>query len=443
MATATSLDAARDAFARQAWSASRSTYAALADDPAMTLDDLERYAIAAHLVGEESESREVLARGYQESVNHKDVTRAARFAFFRGHSMIFTGEIGQANGWFTRARNALAERGADCVEWGYLLVPQGIEHLMEGDPQSACAAFTEAQLIGRRFADPTLVATAGHGRGRSLIHTGQLDEGLAVLDEVMVSVAANEVSPLLVGDIYCGVLEACQELFDLRRAREWTSLLSRWCQDQPDLVPYRGPCLIHRIEIMRQHGDWDDALEEAQRACDWLSLPASPEGPADAFYQLGELYRLRGNFDAAEEAYRQASRLGRQPEPGLALLCLARGQASAAAAAMRRALEEPAGDHPLGEWDKMLMNARRAELLSGYVEVLLATGELAEARDAADQLEAVATALDVLPLRALADRAVASVHIASGDPRTALAPLRRSWSAWRKLDVRMKAPAPG
>jgi hypothetical protein len=107
---------------------------------------------------------------------------------------------------------------------------------------------------------------------------------MAALDEVMVAVTAGEVSPLTVGQTYCGVLEACWEVFDLRRAREWTAALTRWCEGQPDLVPYRGPCLIHRVELLRLHGDWQDALQEARTACDWLSLPASPERPADAFY---------------------------------------------------------------------------------------------------------------------------------------------------------------
>lgn len=166
---------------------------------------------------------------------------------------------------------------------------------------------------------------AGHGRGRALIRLGLVGEGMAALDETMVAVVSGEVSPLVVGAIYCGVLEACQEVYDVRRACEWTAVFSRWCDGQPDLVPYRGPCLVHRVELMRLRGDWEDALEEARRACDWLSLPATPEGPAEAFYQLGELCRLRGDVAGAEEAYRQASRLGRAPEPGIALLWLADG----------------------------------------------------------------------------------------------------------------------
>jgi len=421
------LGEARAAFGRQAWSAVRSAYATLTGEAALTLDDIERYAIAAHLVGEEAESRDALARGYRASVERDDVTRAARFAFWLGHGMMFTGEMAQAQGWFGRARSLLSERGADCVEWGYLLIPTGLEQLDGGDAAAASRSFAEAQTIGRRFGDPDLPAMAGHGRGRALIRLGLVGEGMAVLDEVMVAVTSREVSPIIVGDLYCGVLEACQEVFDLRRAREWTVALSRWCEGQPDLVPYRGPCLVHRVELMRLRGDWEDALEEARRACEWLSLTASPEGPADAFYQLGELHRLRGDFAAAEEAYRQASRLGRPPEPGCALLWLARGQSDAAATAVRRALDETDD------------TARRSELLAAHVEILLALGDAAGAQPAAAELSELAATLGALPLRALADRAEGSVLIAAGEPRAALAPLRRAWTAWKELDAPYEA----
>jgi DNA-binding CsgD family transcriptional regulator len=343
--------------------------------------------------------------------------------------MMFTGEWAQVRGWVARARGLLAQRGADRVEWGYLLIPAGAEQfLVHGDAAGACRTFTEAQTIGRRFADADLLAMAGHCRGRTLIQLGHGEEGMTELDEAMVGVMTGEVSPLLVGNIYCGVLEACWEVFDLRRAREWTAALSRWCEGQDDLVPYRGPCLIHRVELMRMRGDWQDALDEARRACDWLSLPISPEGPADAFYQLGELYRLRGEFQHADDAYRQASRLGRPPEPGIALLWLARGQVDAAAAAVQRALEEVGPNR-----------ARRAELLAALVEVLVAKRETPGARAAVAELNAIATTLPVLPLQALADRAEGTVLLAEGEPRAALGPLRRAWTAWQELEAPYEA----
>jgi DNA-binding CsgD family transcriptional regulator len=421
------LDEAREAFARQSWRLARDAYASSSARP-LSLDDLEKWAIAAHLLGEEAESREALARGYRQALECGDVTRAVRFAYWRGHSMIFTGEFAQAGGWFGRARSLLTERGVDCVEWGYLMIPEGVEQLWAGETTAACDTFTEALMIARRFADPDLLAMAGHCRGRALIRLGRPGEGMTLLDEVMVAATSGELSPLLVGHVYCGVLEACQEIFDVRRAREWTVALTHWCEGQPDVVPYRGPCLLHRVELMRLRGDWDDALQEARRACNCLSAPGSPFGPGDGFYELGELHRLRGDFPAAEEAYRQASRLGRQPEPGAALLWLARGQADAAAAAVRRALDETSANP-----------ARRAELLAAYVESLIAVGDATAAQAATEELRDLAVALDALPLRAMADRAAGSVLIAQGQAREGLAPLRRSCMAWQQLEAPYEA----
>ncbi len=428
MAPEVTVNEARDAFRRHAWGSARSAYAAATDGAGLSLDDIERYAVAAHLVGEEVESRDIMVRGYRESLSLDDVTRAARFAFWLGHRLTFAGETAQAGGWFGRARGLLSERGADCVEWGYLLVPVGVEQLEAGEPGDARNTFMEAHAIARRFADADLLVMAGHGLGRALIRLGLTGEGMAVLDQVMVAITSDEASPFIVGDVYCGVLEACNEVFDLRRAREWTAALSRWCESQPDLVPHRGPCFVHRVELMRLRGDWEDALEEARRGCDWLSLPSSPEGPAEAFYQLAELYRLRGDFAEAEEAYRQASRMGRPPEPGLALLWLARGQTDAAATAVRRALDETGGDR-----------AKRAELLAANVEILLDQGDADAAKVAATELADLAAALDALPLRALADRAEGSVLIARGEAQAALRSLRRAWSAWKLLDAPYEA----
>jgi ATP/maltotriose-dependent transcriptional regulator MalT len=179
---------------------------------------------------------------------------------------------------------------------------------------------------------------------------------------------------------------------------------------------------------MRLHGDWQAALDEAHRACDWLSLPASPETPAEAFYELGELHRLRGDFGAAEQAYRQASRWGRSPEPGIALLWLARGQAAAAAAAVRRALDETDGDC-----------GKRAVLLAAAVEILLGLGDVPAARAATRELEQLAASVDALLLRALADRAEGSVLVAEGRPRAAVTALRRSWRAWQQLEAPYEA----
>ena len=243
-------------------------------------------------------------------------------------------------GWIARGRRVLEAAPQDCAEQGWLLLLTALPVLFEGDAGSAWLDFVRAGEIAERFGDLDLAMFARLGRGWSLILQQHVTEGMALLDEVMVAVVAGELSPILTGIAYCQTIELCQSVFDLRRAREWTGALSRWCDAQPDLVPFRGNCLVHRCEIFQFHGAWPDALDAARRACDLLSPPPVWDSLGSAYYQLGEIHRLRGEFALAETAYRQASRAGRDPEPGRSLLLLAQGADDAAAASIRRVLDE-------------------------------------------------------------------------------------------------------
>lgn len=425
---AEALSRARDAFTRRAWKEAEQQYRAAAAGGALPAEDIERLATAVQLLGRPGESREILASGYHAELEAGRRRTAARFAFWVGHGLIFAGEDSQSRAWISRARELLADGEEDCAEFGMIRVVEGIRQLGSGEVAAAERTFAGALDIGRRCADACLVAMASHGLGRALIAQGRFEEGMAVLDEIMVSATEGRVPPLILGDLYCGVLEACHDTFDFRRAREWTAALTRWCDSQPDLVPYRGPCMVHRVELLRLGGEWQDALAEARKACDWLSAPMSPEGPGDAYYQLGELHRLRGQYAEAEGAYRNASRHGKRPEPGIALLWLARGQIAAAATAVARAIEEAAGDR-----------VGRAELLAAYVEILLAMGDTARARQAVTELGALAGLYGAAALQASTEAARGRVLIAEGSPAESLAPLRRAWAAWQRLEAPYEA----
>ena len=326
---------------------------------------------------------------------------AVRAAFWLGFRLASIGETGPANGWFARGARLL-EGAADCVEGGYLLLPTVEQQLARGDWEEARATATAAAAIGARFQDADLVACALHLQGRALIRKGEVEAGLTLLDEAMVAVVADELSPLMTGLIYCSVILACREVFALDRARQWTSALARWCEAQPQIVAFTGSCLVHRAEILQLEGAWPEAFAEAGRACERFRQGIDPQPPAAAFYQRAEMHRLRGAFAAAEADYRRASGFGCEPQPGLALLRLAQGGAAAAAAAMPRVLG--ATTDPLC----------RARLLPAQVEIALAAGDIEAADRACGEFEQVAAAIGRGVPEAIAAQARGAVLLARG-----------------------------
>jgi DNA-binding CsgD family transcriptional regulator len=418
---------ARESFDRHAWNDAYGGLSAADGRSPLASEDLERLTIAAHLSGRPDESTANGARAHLEAVREGDVERGVRCAISLGLQMLQRGDMAQAGGWLARAGRLMEETGYDGVERGSFLVPQALQALMSGDPATAFATFEQIAAIGERFDDRDLLTLSRLGRGQSLIAMSDTAHGVPLLDEAMAAVIAGETSPIVSGIVYCAVIEVCYSLFDLRRAQEWTAALDRWCESQPDLVPFRGNCLVYRAELMRLHGTWQDAADAARRARDWLSRPPPDPAVGEALYQLAELDRLRGAFGPAEAAYREASSFGRRPEPGLPLLRLAQGEVEAAAASIRRALTEAPDD------------LVRARLLEPQVEIALAAGDGAGARAAADELGRIAEAFDAPLLRAMAARCDGSVRLAAGEADRALGVLRRAWQAWRDLDAPYEA----
>jgi DNA-binding CsgD family transcriptional regulator len=417
----------RESFGRRAWGNAFAELSAARREAPLEPEDLGRLATAAYLVGRDGDSIDAWERAHHELLSAGDVEGAARSASWLVFVLLNGGEFARAGGWLARARRLLDDGGHDdCAEQGYLLVPVALQHAIEGDWESAHAISSQAAEVGDRFGDLDLVTLARNIQGRALIGQGKTAEGMSLLDEIMVAVTADEVSEMVAGAVYCSVIEACQKVFDLRRAQEWTAALTHWCDSQPDLVPFSGNCLVHRAEIMHLHGAWPEALEAAQRACERLLRRPQPAVGA-AFYQQAELYRLSGEFPQAAEAYRQASRWGREPRPGLARLRLAQGQVDAAQAAIRRVLDE-AQDR-----------VTRSRLLPAVVEIMCAAGDAVAARAAADELSKLADDLEAPLLRALAAQAQGAVLLLEGDARAALGALRPAWTAWQKLEVPYEA----
>ena len=384
--------------------------------------DLDLLAEAAHLLGRDDESANAWERAHRAHALRGDHDRAARAAFWLGFSLLLRGEAARAGGWLARAERTL-EKADDGPARGYLLVPRFLEALGGGDATTAQALAAEIVAIAQRFDDVDLLALGMLTRGEAALFAGDTGAGMRLLDEAMVSVTTGEVSPVPAGIVYCAVIEACMDSLDLRRAAEWTEALHSWCSAQPDLVVYRGQCLVHRSQVLQAHGAWTEAVVEAELARRRLSDPAHP-ALGLALYQQAELHRLRGELDQADRAYRAAAEQGRPPAPGLALLRLAAGDVETATAAIQRMVDESRG------------HVTFPVVLAAAVEVHLAGGDVEAARTAADELAASAAAEDVpLLLEAIAAYAGGSVLLAEGDPSAGLAVLRRACAGWRDLEM--------
>jgi DNA-binding NarL/FixJ family response regulator len=417
------LEAGRVSYGSRAWMAAYEFLSAADRSVALDADDLELLATSAYMLGRDDEYLRGLERAYQLRLDADERLRAVRCAFWVGLNLMLRGETGPAGGWLGRAERLLDHEQRDCVERGYLQIPLMFRREAAGDLEAAAAIAADAAATGERFEDRDLFALAVHSQGALLVKLGRLPEGLGLLDEAMVAVTAGELSPIASGLVYCGVILGCQEAYEPRRAQQWTAALSQWCERQPDMLAFTGRCLTHRAEIMCLHGAWPDALEEARRAGRRCSQGNNRLAGGEAVYVQGEVHRLLGDFAAAEEAYRVASRCGREPLPGMALLRLAQGSEEAAAASIRRAVGE-ASELP-----------QRARLLPAYVEIMLAVGDAGAARAAVAELEQIAGDHEGGMLEAMAAHARGTVDLAAGDVRGALRSLHRAAQLWLRLEA--------
>ena len=414
---------ARNLYEQRAWAEARKAFLRADDESPLAAEDLERLALASYLVGRDDDYLAVLGRAFQAHLDVGQVPRAVRCAFWLGFRLLMRNETGRATGWLSRAGRLLEQECRECAERGYLLLP-AVEAQLEsgGDLEVAFAAAGEAAAIGERCSDADLVACARHQQGRIRLQQGQVDAGLALLDETMLAVTSGRLSPLVTGLMYCSVIDACQRVYAIDRSREWTAALTQWCEAQQEMVAFVGVCQVHRAEVMQIQGAWLAAIEEARRARA-RAQGIDRRATAAAHYQQAEILRLTGEFKAAEEAYRSASILGLDPQPGLAQLRLAQRRTSMAAAAIRRAADAAADP------------VARMRLLPAYVEIMLAAGKTDDARTASEELARIAGGLGTAIPGAIAAQARGAVELAEGDAQAALRSLRRAVEAWQRIDA--------
>jgi len=415
------LERGRASYACRAWLDAHMALSKADRVQPLGVEDLERLAWSSELAGHERDALAAWERVHDAHAQAGDALAAARAAFWLGFHLLNSGEAGRGTGWLTRSRDSIERHGGDCVERGYLLVPAAREMLYrKNDPAAAQAAALEAVACGDRFGDRDLASLARMAQGQAEIALGREEAGIALLDQAMLPATGGHLTPFVTGVVYCAVIGCCQRIYALDRAREWTMALAAWCDAQPQLAAFNGACRVHRSEVLQFLGSWAEAIEEARLVAQ-SSAGTAPTDTASACYQQGEILRLRGDFAAAEEAYREASQHGRAPQPGLALLRLAQGKPEAAAAAIRQAVA--ATGNPL----------TRTRYLPAAVEILIAADDLGGAEEAARDLERIASHAGNPVLDAMAAHAVGALRLARDDASAAIEPLRSSFSVWQQV----------
>ncbi len=418
-----SLHPAREAASRHAWREAYEAYSRT-DQQDLTPDDLESFAEAAYWTGKLDEALSLRERSYAGFASAGDKRSAARVALTLTDDHANRGAFSVAHGWFANAERLL-EGLPESVEHGHLALLRAFTaYVTGGNLGEALSDLDRAYEIGRRFDDRDMQAMALALKGKVLIQTGEVDQGLALLDEATAAAVCGELRPLATGNVYCVTISSCHDVGDYRRAAEWTEAANRWC-DRLEVTGFPGACRVHRAEILRLRGDWPTAEEQALMACEEIQ-DFNRFVTSAGFYEIGEIRRRRGDFAAAEEAYRRANELGRDPQPGLALLRLAQGKVEAAVSGIARALES--AEDPLS-------HLRR---LPAQVEIALAAGDLKTARAAADELERIVDSYKIGDRRAPAFDA--TVHLASGqiklsegDYDEVVRCMRRAWDSWQQV----------
>lgn len=415
------LERGRVCYERQDWNDAFVALSAADGTAALGAQDLERLAWSAGLTARDDEMLVALERWHQAELGAGRALVAARAALWLGFRLFARGEAARAGGWLGRCQRLVDEAGQACVEQGYLLLPATQRLLNTGEFQNAHDTAARAVALGERFAEPDLQAFARNLQGRALLRLGRLDDGFALMDEALLAVISGELSPVVTGLVNCSAIAACQRIYAFERTIEWTNALDAWCGSRPQMVLFKGHCLVHRAQLLRMRGHWPQALQQARDAVQRCVGDFDREAAGLAHYEQAEVHRLRGDASAAEACYRDASRCGVEPQPGLTLLRLSQGDREAAAGAIRR-VAAATGDA-----------LARTRHLPAYAEVMLAVGDIEEARAASRELDQTAHAYNTPALTALALQTWGAVQLASGNPRAAPQAVRDALSIWQQL----------
>lgn len=418
--------AGRDAMDRHAWSEAFDLLSEADGSQDLSGDELALFGDAAWWAGRFRDAISARERAFSAHTSEGQNLKAASVAIKLGGDHFRSLAHSVSAGWYGQAERLLAGEPESAAH-GLLARDRAFQALLRGDLDGAMEQATAALDIGTRVGDRNVQAIAAQIKGQVLVAKGHVEEGLALQDEATVAAVSGDLEPMTTGIVYCNVISAASSMADYRRAGEWTEAAKRWCERQ-SISGFPGVCRVHRAEIMRLRGAWVDAEEEAQRACTELTDFGFHYIASEAFYELGEIRLRMGELASADEAFRQANEMGREPMPGLALVRLAEGKTAAALSAINRAVAD-APDDPLF----------RGKLLPAQARIALAAGETDTARKAVEEMEGVAVTYGTPALEAMAETSRGALQTAEGELGEARRSLRRAIELWREVDLPYEA----
>ena len=416
------LQSALDAIERCNWHEAFDALTAADAMRPLAAEHLEALAEAAWWVGKSEACIRARERAYECYLEREDHPRAAAVATAVAEDYFHKLARSVAHGWLQRAERHL-QAAPESIEHGWMARTRAMLALEEDrDADKAWALAQRALEIGRRLHARDLQALALQDCGRILVSRGNVAEGMAAIDEAMAAATSGQLGPRTTGRIFCNMMSTCEKLADYRRASEWNEAARRWCEPHPQ-AGYPGICRVHRAELLRLRGSWNEAEIEARRASTELQDFLS-DVTAEAYYELGQIRLHMGDFETADQLFRQAHELGRDPLPGLALLRLAQGRTESARALLERALSDP-----------LLAPLDRAKHLPAKAQAAFAAGDTEAARAAADELASIAEAYGSPALAAHAALARGLVELGENAPAKAAASLRRAWKLAKDCDL--------
>jgi class 3 adenylate cyclase len=417
------LEAARDAVLRQEWVRGLELFKQAQAVGQLAPEDLESMGEAAWWAARPDEGIEALRRAYSAYLGAGKQARAAYVAvsLAREYGVKFATSV--SAGWLKRAKRLL-DMEPEAAEHGYLYARECVLAMNGGQLDEAIELARRTADIGVRMGDPNLQAIGAVCHGAALVEKGDVAAGLSLIDDAAVAAVSGELGLYATGMVYCNTIATCCEIADFRRAADWSDAARQWSESHPEQPLIPGDCRVHQAEVLAMRGAWAEAEESARRGAEELRAFNRLYHVGEAFYQIGAIRLRMGDLPAALDAFRQASELGRDPQPGLSLLALEEGRVDASMASIRRALEE-----------ESTSKLARARLLPAFIEISLRSRNADAARQAVDELESIATTYEAPTLRAAADFSRGAMLLAAGDAKAAARSLRSAVTQWQAVEA--------